>query len=512
MPSYKIQVINLALLAISLALTLWLFWGGLANVVGRWGAQPEYSHGYLIPLVSLYLLWEKKGPLAQHFHCHTWLGTSICLLSLALLTIGEISALFLLIHYAFVLFLFGLSVTVLGAGARLTLVPIAMLCFAIPLPYFIEVILTAKMQLLSSQLGVQLIRGFNIPVYLSGNIIDLGEFKLHVVEACSGLRYLFPLACLGFIAAYFYRAAWWKKILLFVSTVPLTIVMNSARIAIAGLLVEHFGIQAATGFLHDFEGWLVFVVCLALLLGEIKVLELVTSRQRLVDVFRPLPKPAGRNTAAPAARLSHPLIATSMLLLASIYLQHTLERRWELKPPNKSLASFPMALGQWRGQRDALAHDVVEGLQFTDYVLADYQKPVAQSDPVNFYVAYYDSQRKGVSPHSPKVCMPGGGWEIAEFERTEINAMPVNRAVIRKGNKAQLVYYWFIERGEVVANEYRKKWLLLRDALAKSRSDGSLVRVVTPIRGREDIADAEARVEEFVALAHARILSYLPGE
>ena len=113
----------------------------------------------------------------------------------------------MLIHYSFILLLLGLSVAFLGSATRYTWVAIALLGFAVPLPYFIEVILTSKLQLISSQLGVEIIRLCRIPVFLSGNIIDLGNYQLQVVEACSGLRYLFPLMSLGFIGAYLYQAS-----------------------------------------------------------------------------------------------------------------------------------------------------------------------------------------------------------------------------------------------------------------------------------------------------------------
>lgn len=106
---------------------------------------------------------------------------------------------------------------------------------------------------------------FQIPVFLEGNIIDLGVYQLQVVEACSGLRYLFPLMSLGFIAAYFYQAAFWKRAIVFLMTIPITILMNSFRIGVIGVMVDNWGISMAEGFLHDFEGWIIFMACAAIL-------------------------------------------------------------------------------------------------------------------------------------------------------------------------------------------------------------------------------------------------------
>lgn len=508
----------LALFASCVAGALVLFGEGLHNIVARWHYQPEYSHGFLIPLVSAYILWEKRALLASHWgHGSAW-GLILCAAAMALLMVGEISALYLIIHYAFLLFLLGLCVCLLGPQSKAVLPALGMLVFAIPLPYVIEVMLTAKMQLLSSSLGVAFIRLFGIPVHLSGNVIDLGEFKLHVVEACSGLRYLFPLASLGFVVAYFYRAAVWKKCFIFFSTVPITLVLNSVRIGITGIVVENWGSASAQGFLHDFEGWVVFVICMLVLLLEIILLERVSGGLTLRQAFAPAPTPSASEHAPNSVHNSQPLIMLLGLLIVSSVALERIDSRAELKPINQSFAAFPMVLNQWQGVRHALDEDIVGELDVTDYVMADYLQNFDNERGINLYVAFYDSQRKGISPHSPKVCIPGGGWEIAEFSRETlfgsetVNGMSVNRAVIRKGQNTQLVYYWFVERGGVVANEYYKKWLLFRDALVLNRSDGALVRVLTSVPPHEGIELAEARIKEFIAVAHPRLMKYLPPE
>ena len=133
---------------------------------------------------------------------------------------------------------------VLGLGGyslfKVAFVPIFFLIFAIPLPYFLDAALSFRLQLISSQLGVFFIRLLQIPVYLEGNVIDLGSYKLQVVEACSGLRYLYPLMSLGFLTAYLFQAPLWQRALIFLSTIPITILMNSFRIALVGVLGDYW--------------------------------------------------------------------------------------------------------------------------------------------------------------------------------------------------------------------------------------------------------------------------------
>src|SRR6185436_18948115 len=133
----------------------------------------------------------------------------------------------------------GVVLATVGMGAfRRLWAPVVMLLLAIPLPAFFYNNLSSQLQLVSSALGVWLIRLFGISVYLSGNVIDLGHFQMQVVEACDGLRYLFPLMTLGFIVAYFFRAPLWQRLAVFASSVPLTIVMNSVRIAMIGVFAD----------------------------------------------------------------------------------------------------------------------------------------------------------------------------------------------------------------------------------------------------------------------------------
>lgn len=502
-----------AYVAVASAVIVGLYWGGLQNLWQRWSFQPEYSHGFLIPLVSAYIFWERRAEWRPALGSMSWRGPILLFSALVVLLVGEISALYLLIHYSLLIALLAFAYTVIARAIHTVVIPIAFLAFAIPLPYFFEVVLSAKLQLLSSSMGVWLIRALDIPVYLSGNVIDLGEFKLHVVEACSGLRYLFPLLSLGVITAYFYQARYWKRIALAISTVPIAIVMNSGRIAVTGWLVNHFGVASAQGFLHDFEGWVVFLLCLAVLLLEILLLErLSTQRRSFAEIFSSNTGVA--NTKEEVSEqlrwnVHSPMPWFLCLCVVALGVLFAVDRRDEATPLPPSLAGFPLHLNEWVGVRSALTPGVIESLGFSEYVLADYWQG---DDQVNFYVAYYATQKKGVSPHSPKVCIPGGGWEIRQFSRTQLNGHPANRVVIQKAEQRQLVYYWFVERGNIVANEYLKKWWLLRDVMIKNRSDGALIRIVVPISEQESLSEAERRAERFAHAADPVILRYLPGE
>ena len=205
-------------------------------------------------------------------------------------------------------------------------------------------------------------------------------------------------------------------------------------------------------------------------------------------------------------------ISCLVLLIAVGLAGFAVSTRQEIYPDRKSFATFPSTLGEWKGQPSTMETAIVKALGFSDYVLSDFAKPNGR--PVNFYVAYYASQRSGLSPHSPSVCIPGNGWQITEFERIHLRnkdmSLPINRAIIMRGSSKQLIYYWYEERGMAVANEYWSKLLLLKDAILKNRTDGALIRLITPIYPGEAEHDADKRLQEFATAVVPTLAKFLP--
>lgn len=505
-------------LAFSFVLISAIFSSGISNIISRWSNEDEYSHGPLLIFLFLYFVYEKRHIFFRSSTPSPILGFSLVTLSSLMYLAGEVSALFILIHYAYVFTIVGIYLILYGHQSLLKLTPLLVLVFfSIPIPYFIQTNLTINLQLISSFLGVQIIKLFSIPVFHEGNIIDLGIIQLQVVEACAGLRYMFSLLSFGYVCAYIYNAEKWKKWLVFLSTIPITILMNSFRIAMVGILVHYYGFEMAEGFSHYFQGIAIFLLCLIILFVEMWLLTKVGIKQNFKKAFI-IQK--NKSNITPSTKPKKTLFffypaAISLILVTFLLVQHYSSREENI-PNYKPFVKFPLIINDWKGVTQALNSDILNELKLSDYIAINYITP-ASSAPVNLYVAYYETQRKGESPHSPRVCIPGDGWEISKIDRLHLDlnnkgsSIKYNRAIIKKKGSKQLVYYWFQQRGRTISNEYLMKWYLFKDSIALNRTDGALVRIVTPIIESEDISLADQRLQNFANDATPYLNSFIPN-
>ncbi len=525
----RLTPLNIVLIAVVLVMTALSFYDGLSFMVERWLVKEEYSHGFLLPLIAFYFLWKKKGILKRQTYTGSYLGVLLVVGGVLACLMGELATLFVLIQYGFVLTLAGLILSVTGINGFRHFIPsIVVLFFMVPLPNFIYNSLSSELQLISSRIGVEIIQMFNIPVYLEGNVIDLGPMKLQVVEACSGLRYLFPMITLAFIMAYAYQGALYLRVIIFLSSIPITILMNSFRIGLIGVTVEYFGLKAAQGVLHDFEGWVVFMSSLFLMFLEIILLARLTGDRRpladLINIDQIGVERHGDegivNRAAQTneehkgeIKLRLPFQLSAVFILGTLVAVTLLPNRQEIIPEHKSFGVFPMKIDEWQGRRNYIQPVYLQELKLTDYVLADYRS--VDHGSINLYTAYYDHQKKGRSAHSPKSCIPGDGWEIKSFEQQSIAlndqaSIGVNQVIISKGEQTSLVYYWFQQRGRIITNEYLVKFYLMWDALTQNRTDGAMIRLTTSVFENESVSGAKDRLNEFVKQVSPILDQHIP--
>lgn len=487
---------------------------GIAYMVRMWVVDENYGHGFFVPLISLYLIWQRREEIQKRRNGGSFWGVAVVLLSLGLYFIGEMATLYVLVHLSLWGVVVGLVMAAIGVGgAKVIAFPLVYLLAMIPLPDFLYQGLSRQLQLVSSALGVGCLQFVGVTAFREGNVIDLGPIQLQVVEACSGLRYLFPLAALSLICAYLFRDRMWKRVVLFLSSFPIAIFLNGFRIGMTGVLVELYGKGTAEGFFHQFSGWLLFVTSLSLLFLEMAVLRRIGRRSEPDQAA--VPASPISSVERSETRMAPTYLFSLALLVPVLFVSLQVETRQEFSPPRQSLTDFPMRVGGWEGKMLTMESAYREALRFDDYLLADYRASV--ESPLNFYVAYYASQKKGQSAHSPRTCIPGGGWEITSLQPMEIDGggstgtpLIVNRALIQKGDQKQVVFYWFQQRGRILTNEYLVKFYLFWDALTRNRTDGALIRLVAPVPPGGDENAVDQSLAAFAKSVRPLLAAYVP--
>ncbi|MCG7522411.1 VPLPA-CTERM-specific exosortase XrtD [Ruegeria sp. Ofav3-42] len=511
---------GLAWFLLLLAGSVPIFWIGLVSLGQAW-TTPEYSHGPLIPVISLYLfLREMRGmPPPDPNVTDRWPGIIVVCLALMLAVFGNLTRIPDIVTYAMIVWVGGVVLAIFGwKRGRYHQLPVIHLVFMLPLPQFLYWKLTIFLQWVSSAIGVWLVDLAGVTVFLEGNVIDLGVYKLQVAEACSGLRYLFPILSFSYLFALLYRGPIWHKLVLLLAAVPLTILMNSVRIGVIGILVDSYGIEAAEGFLHFFEGWVIFLCCIAILFA------MAVALQRLGPDPKPLSEAIDLDTHG-FGRIAVQVLAIrpSFAMASAALLTLVVSAAWALQPEPDArpidrdpFSLYPRQLGDWSGSSAQLDPNVERVLGATDYLNATYARP-GGAGYINMFVAFYDKQTEGSGIHSPEVCLPVGGWEIFSLNPYEVTpgvaeygTFTVNRAVIQKGLSQQLVYYWFEQRGKRQTNDFQAKMGVVIDSVTMGRTDGALVRYATPIAPDETEADADARLIEFMGHSMGRLPRFVP--
>jgi EpsI family protein len=207
------------------------------------------------------------------------------------------------------------------------------------------------------------------------------------------------------------------------------------------------------------------------------------------------------------------LIAAALLVAVAIFL-HARSRN-EILPARQPLNAFPQQLGEWNGTDAPIPQDTLDVLGPGDFLLRVYQDDSGRNPDIDLFLAYFSSQRAGDTIHSPKHCLPGAGWLPIEASRISISSpghapFLVNRYIVAKGPERQLVLYWYWAHDRALASEYVAKFYLVADSIRTNRSDGSLVRVTTPLRSGESADAGQNRLLAFAAKVVPVLNNFVP--
>jgi EpsI family protein len=207
------------------------------------------------------------------------------------------------------------------------------------------------------------------------------------------------------------------------------------------------------------------------------------------------------------------VVAVTILLGTGVLLQA--RSRKEVYPARHELSGLPHQFGAWDGNDIGIPQDQLDVLGPGDFLLRIYQNSKEPEPYIGLFIAYFPSQRAGDTIHSPKHCLPGAGWLPVENGRVQLSLpgerpFPANRYIIAKGPERQMVLYWYLAHNRAIASEYWAKFYLVTDSMTMNRSDGSLIRLTTPMMPGQDPAVAQERLVSFASLIMAQMDQYIP--
>jgi exosortase len=258
------------------AALVWAYWPVIPDLVAQWWDEPEYSHGFLVPVISVYLIWSKRETLRAMPVAPGYWGLAVIVLAFLVYVTGSVGADLFLQRFSLVLMVAGSVLYVAGWAVVRTLVfPLAFLLAMIPLPRVVFNAMAFPLQLLAAQVASLVMEACAVPVFREGNILHLAAASLDVEEACSGIRSLVSLTTLGGLYTYLSYASWTPRVILMLAVVPIAIAANVFRVTVAGLLSHYVSVDFAMGVFHTVGGVGVFVVAALMLLALSRMLRIV---------------------------------------------------------------------------------------------------------------------------------------------------------------------------------------------------------------------------------------------
>jgi exosortase D (VPLPA-CTERM-specific) len=478
-----------------------------------WWNDPNYSHGFLIPFISAYLIWEQRKFLrATQASPSVW-GLPVLFASGILYIVGHITGELFTQRLSFVIMLAGLALTWRGkAQWRVLWAPVLYLVFMIPLPYIVYDSIAFPLKLLATKVSITTLQYLNQSIYSEGNIIFLPDTTLEVADACSGIRSLISVLALSIIIAKYTQHDWPRRFLLVALSIPVVIFMNILRIVGTGLLAAKDP-DLSTGFFHVFSGEIIFLAGIILLFGIAMLMAKRGRRKVQADVSEGSAEQLVCNAVGTISIGKWwPKWAALVILLLTVLVDFS-ATQVRATPLSRPLDLLPAHIGEFVLVGDSeMDSSVVENLGVDHYIMRVYRSPSGYD--LWLYIGYFEEQKEGAMIHSPKHCYPGSGWSSLSSKIIKIkvpdsnNTIEINEYILGKGDTRQLVYYWYQSQGRIVANEYLDRLYMLFDSLTKKRSDGALVRISGPA---DDVQKARKFQQQFIDVLYPVLKEFLPS-
>ena len=494
---------------------VYLLYGPYLQDIVRYWNKPDNSFSYLVVPVFIYILWTSRYDIYLRSNSKWHIGFWGLALSMVIMLLGKYSSLQVIVYISLWGTLLSIYLIAFGINSlKQGLFPFCLLIFVIPLPIFVVNMVSLQLKLWSSALAVFMLQGMDVPVFRAGNIIDVGIAQLQVVDACSGLRYIFPSLFLALILGKFFLRRQVSRFLLAAMSPVICIGANSIRLAVTAILIRYVHPGLAKGIYHDLSGWFIYLFILftlfilAILLRRFysqRCFEIQDNRQEEI-----LTEKTSRNIYVnPMA-----ILAVVSVFVIAFATQNILDKA-QHQPKRKTFADFPLNCVNWVGERHDLPSRALDALLADDYIAARYTH-CTTGNTLNLLIIYHATQTVNKTAHAPTSCLLGSGWVllnkyISRGQRKGDRDFPVRSMLMQQGEQRMLANFWFDQRGRHITSELLNKLYLLRDSLIMHRTDGALIRVEMLLLPNQSVEQGQKILNNFILEIKKNVQDYIPG-
>jgi EpsI family protein len=489
-------------------LLAWAYYPAVVSLIESWSSSTQtYSYGFLVPVVSGWLVWARRDELRRIpvTHSFGW-GTIVTSAGLLMLVAGHISTLSVLEEFSLIVTICGLTLLLLGPRMFRALVfPIGYLMAMIPVWDLLTARVHPYFQDFSASFGVATLRAFGIPVIRQGFFLELPNITLEVAQECSGVNNLIAVLCVGVPMTHLFLRSWWKRGLVLTAAVLIAALSNGVRVATVSVLA-YYGIRGADGDIHG-----PYSLLRSLLVSGIGFVALFW----LISWFRDDDAPGSAPPAQPL-RIEKRTGPGLMAVVVAIVMLSTANgliawHRVVKVPLRADLGTFPERLGRWQATRVLSSSDVT-ALNFDEQLSRTYAAP--DGAELNVFIGYYQEQ--------------GPGRELADYRmRESLLFGQTSRAsmagsigtardgslkdfLVVRGRETYYITYWYSLGGRIVSQDYEAKLYTAWNSVARRTSDGAVVVVKTKSKPGESIEVARGRVGDFIEALIPATKLYLP--
>ncbi len=453
----------------------------ILSLVRTWIDRPSYSHGFLIPFISLYVIYSNRDKLVQFsIKPNIWGGLLLTITACLMLLIGKISSVEILLRMSILFIIPGVLLMLLGTNYLRKLVfPLAYLIFMVPVMDIFLTRLHWPSQVISAKMASWILNFLTIPVVRETNILHLPNISVEVAEVCSGVRFFVSILALGIPLAYFTQKQLWRKVVLIISGIIIVIPVNSLRIAFIGLWAYRDG-EILHGPHHIFQGLFVAIagfvilIILAYFLNKIPSKSVEETETRIENSRSKL----FNNTKD----LNKPWLIAILLLIVTASCLHL----YEPIPVklNQDSITLPDKVGAWK------ADSTDYNKKFFSIDRADVEVIQSYKDSANrrikVYVGYFESRGQNKELINYRL-----DWLYKNAQEIEVPLMTkgsvrVNRTIFKDGIDDSLALYWYDLNGRIIADNIMAKTITAIDAVIKRRTNGAIIIVSSSLNNRSN--------------------------